>query len=97
MRTADTTLDLTLAGTLAAAPRQTALIGVLTSVWHALRNRRAIGRLEDLDDRQLLDLGLCRDELREALDLSLFGEPGRQLMQASRNRANSYYRSARRD
>lgn len=97
MRTADHTLDLTLTGKLSATPRQTGLTGVLKSVWRRLLNRKVIGSLHDLDDHQLLDIGLCREEVREALTSSFFDDPGRHLTQASRNRTNAFYRNARFD
>ncbi len=97
MRTTDSTLDLTLTGKLTAASRLAGLTGVMTSVWRLLRNRSAIGRLDDLDDHQLLDMGLSRHEVREALTSSFFDDPGRHLTQASRNRANIFYRNARQD
>ena len=97
MRTTDHALDLTLAGKLSVTSRQTGLMGVLLSVWRQLRSRNSIGRLQDLDDHQLLDMGLCRHEVREALTSSFFDDPGRHLTQASRNRANTFYRNARHD
>jgi len=97
MRTTEHTLDLTLTGKLSATPRQTGLTGVLKSVWRLLRNRNAIGSLQDLDDHQLLDMGLCRHEIREALTSSFFEDPGRHLTQVSRSRANTFYRNARND
>ena len=93
MRTTDHTLDLTLTGKLSATSRQT----VLMSVWRQLRNRNAIGSLQGLDDHQLLDMGLCRHEVREAMTSPFFDDPGRHLTQASRNRANTFYRNARLD
>ncbi|MCW0000555.1 DUF1127 domain-containing protein [Pararhizobium sp. YC-54] len=97
MRTTNHALDLTLTGKLSATSRQTGLMGVLMSVWRQFRNRNAIGNLRDLDDHQLLDMGLCRDEVREALTSSFFDDPGRHLTQASRNRANTFYRNTRLD
>ncbi|HTO34069.1 MAG TPA: DUF1127 domain-containing protein [Pararhizobium sp.] len=97
MRTTDSTLDLSLTGKLTAASRLTGLTGVMKSVWRLLRNRNAIGRLDDLDDHQLLDMGLSRHEVREALTSSFFEDPGRHLTAASRNRANIFYRNARKD
>jgi len=97
MRTTDLTLDLTLTGARSAPSRQTGLVGVLKSVWRQLRNRKAIGSLHDLDDHQLLDMGLCRHEVREALTSAFFEDPGRHLTQAARHRANTFYRNARRD
>jgi uncharacterized protein YjiS (DUF1127 family) len=97
MRTTDHALDLTLAGKLSATSRQTGLTGVLMSVWRQLRNRNAIGSLQDLDDHQLLDMGLCRHEVRQAMTSPFFDDPGRHLTQASRDRANTFYRKARLD
>jgi uncharacterized protein YjiS (DUF1127 family) len=97
MRTTDHALDLTLAGKLSAPSRQTGLMGVLLSVWRQLRNRNAIGSLQDLDDHQLLDMGLSRHEVREAMTSPFFDDPGRHLTQASRDRANTFYRKARLD
>lgn len=97
MRTTDHTRDLTLTGKLSATSRQTGLTGVLKSVWRLLRNRKAIGSLNDLDDHQLLDMGLCREEVHEALTSSFFDDPGRYLTHASRTRTNTFYRNARLD
>lgn len=97
MRTAEHTLDLTLAGKLSATSRQTGLMGVLKFAWRMLRNRKAIGSLNDLDDHQLLDIGLCRAEVRDALAVSLFEDAGANLTRAARNRANMLYRNARLD
>lgn len=97
MRTTEHTLDLTLAGTLSATARPRGLMSVVASVWRLMRNRKAIGHLQDLDDRQLLDIGLCRHDLREALTASLFEDACHNLTQASRQRTNTYYRNARLD
>lgn len=97
MRTTDYTLDLTLAGKLSATSRQTGLIGVIMSVWRQLQNRRAVGNLNDLDEHQLLDIGLCRHEVREALASPFFEDPAHHLMRVSRNRTNGFYRNLRRD
>lgn len=97
MRTTDHTLDLTLTGRLSATSRQTGIVAVLKSVWRRMLNRNAIGSLHDLDDHQLLDMGLSRHEVREALTSSFFDDPGRQLTHAARNRTTAFYRNARRD
>lgn len=97
MRTTDHALDLTLTGSLSSTSRQTGFVAMVKSVWRRLQNRNAIGSLDDLDDHQLLDMGLCRHEVREALTSSFFDDHGRQLTHAARNRANAFYRDARRD
>ena len=89
MRTTDHTLDLTLTGKLSATSRQTGLTGVLKSVWRLLRNRKAIGSLNDLDDHQLLDMGLCREEVHEALTSSFLDDPRPYLTPPSRTRTNT--------
>ena len=95
MRASEYTLDTTLAGARSAAARQTGFVGVLKMVWRLFQNRNAIGSLHDLDDHQLFDMGLRREDIREALTSSFFENPGRHLTLAARNRANNYYRDAR--
>ncbi|OJF90346.1 DUF1127 domain-containing protein [Pararhizobium antarcticum] len=97
MRTTDLTLDRTLTGVQSTPSRKTGLMGVLKSVLLQFRNRQAIGSLNDLDDHQLLDMGLSRHEVREALTSAFFDDPGRHLTQAARHRTNTFYRNARRD
>ena len=41
----------------------------------AFKHRRELERLVDLDDRLLSDLGLTRDDLRNALSVSLWSDP----------------------
>ena len=79
------------------AARTTGIVGVLTAVWRLYRNRCQIARLQDLDDRQLLDMGLKRKDLHEALTSAFFENPGSYLTRASRNRANLFYRGVRHD
>lgn len=97
MRTTDYTLGTTLTGKLAVPSRLSGVAGVFKMVWRQLQNRQAIGDLNDLDDHQLFDIGLQREEVREALSTSFFDDPGRHLTVASRNRTNSFYRKLRRD
>lgn len=97
MRTTQHALDLDLvAGTQSYASRAVGVTGMLTSVWQA-RNRYAIGRLNDLDDRQLLDMGLKREDVREAITSPFFDNPASYLTRASRNRASLFYKGARHD
>lgn len=98
MRTTEHALDLDLAaGKPSLASRTAGAIGVLTAVWRLYRNRCQIARLHDLDDRQLLDMGLKREDLREAMTSSFFENPGSSLTRASRNRANLFYKGVRHD
>ncbi|ABR59242.1 DUF1127 domain-containing protein [Sinorhizobium medicae] len=77
--------------------RATGIASMLSAVWHLYRNRRQIARLHDLDDRQLLDMGLKREDLHEALTSASFENPGTYLTRASRNRASLFYRGVRHD
>lgn len=96
MRTTEHALD-HLAGKQSLASRAAGLVGVLTTVWRQYRTRRQYTRLNDLDDYRLLDMGLKREDLNEALTSSFFDNPGSHLTRASRNRANCFYRSVRHD
>jgi uncharacterized protein YjiS (DUF1127 family) len=60
----------------------------VTSLLGALRNRRQITSLYDLDDNQLLDIGLTRYDLDSAfLSHSCFEDPSSQLMATARRRS----------
>lgn len=96
MRTTQHPLDL-VAGKPSLASRAAGVVGVLTSLWRQYRSRCQIARLNDLDDRQLLDMGLKREDLNEALTSSFFDNPGSHLTRASRNRVNLFYRGVRHD
>ena len=68
------------------------------SVWRALRNRLASNRLYDLDDSQLDDIGLTRNDVAKALhDSSALEDPSLLLTNAARQRARTRFsRVARR-
>lgn len=82
--------------------RATGIAGMLSAVWRLYRNRRQIARLHDLDDRQLLDMGLKREDLHEALTSASFenpgsyltrvAQPGKPLLQGSTPRLTSPWR-----
>ncbi|WEX78127.1 DUF1127 domain-containing protein [Sinorhizobium numidicum] len=98
MRTTQHALDLDLvAGKQPLVSRTAGVVGVLTAIWRLFRNRYQIARLHDLDDRQLLDMGLRREDVHEALTSSFFDNPGSYLTRASRNRANLFFRGVRHD
>lgn len=92
MRTTDYTFGPTLAGKAAAASRRNGLVALVSMVWRAMRNRHALMRLDELDDRRLLDLGLCREDVRSARTTALFDDTGAYLTKAARARNRGYYR-----
>jgi uncharacterized protein YjiS (DUF1127 family) len=63
-------------------------------VW---QNRRLINRLSELDDHQLLDMGLCRSDVREVMTSSFFSDAGLHLTIAARERARRHLRGGRTD
>ncbi|MCP8897562.1 DUF1127 domain-containing protein [Shinella daejeonensis] len=63
-------------------------IARLTRAWS---NRRAIRRLNELTDRELLDLGLRRGDVAEAA-ASFFSDAGLHLTLAARERARRHLR-----
>ena len=91
MRTTDYALGPIHAGKGIAA-RRTGLAAFMASVWRVVKNRNALMRLDELDDRQLLDLGLSREDVRGAMTSSFFEDTGLHLTQAARSRARFFYR-----
>lgn len=63
----------------------------------AWQNRRVINRLSELDDHQLLDMGLCRSDVHEVRAASFFSDAGLHLTIAARERARRHVRSGRAD
>lgn len=63
----------------------------------AWQNRKSIRRLEELDDRQLLDMGLRRSDIRQVMTASFSVEPGLHLTIAARERARRHLRCGRLD
>jgi uncharacterized protein YjiS (DUF1127 family) len=72
------TLALSPAARFAAAWTQ--VLGSTVAVARALLNRRAVAPLLELNDRELRDLGLTRDDLRTALRQPLVRDPSVVLM-----------------
>jgi uncharacterized protein YjiS (DUF1127 family) len=86
MRTTDRTLNLGLA---TPSPSMTARLMLalanLASVWRAIRNRQEIHYLNELDDSQLRDIGLTRQDVSSALTTSTFFEdPSSHLTNSAR-------------
>ena len=93
MRTTEYALGPTHAGK-AVVARRNGLVALMTSVWRVLRNRNALVRLDEMDDRQLLDVGLSREDVRSAMTSAFFEDTGRHLTQAAHTRARFFYRDA---
>jgi uncharacterized protein YjiS (DUF1127 family) len=88
MRTTDRTLDLGLATpSLSLTARMMLALANLASVWRAIRNRQEINYLNELNDSQLRDIGLSRQDLNAALTTSTFFEdPSSHLTNSARRR-----------
>jgi uncharacterized protein YjiS (DUF1127 family) len=68
-----------------------ALIAAIRSASQAWRARRKLSRLLDMDDHMLNDVGVCREDVRWALDLPFSYDPGLELQRrALRNRAQGW-------
>ena len=63
----------------------------------AWQNRRAINRLSELDDHQLFDMGLCRNDIQDVRAASFVADAGLHLTIAARERARRHLRSGRMD
>ncbi len=63
----------------------------------AWQNRRVINRLNELDDHQLYDMGLCRSDVQDVRTASFFTDAGLHLTIAARERARRHLRSGRMD
>jgi uncharacterized protein YjiS (DUF1127 family) len=60
----------------------------------ALKNRRQIARLADLDDRALKDIGLIRSDIDAALALPMNRDPSQHLQDVSGHGASGYQAGA---
>lgn len=82
----------------ATADRLSGVMVRAKSVWRAIRNRLASNRLYDLDDSQLEDIGLTRNDVARALHGSrALEDPSLLLTNAARQRARTRFsRVARR-
>ena len=88
MRTTDRTLDLGLATpSLSLTARMMLALGNVASIWRAIRNRQEINYLNELNDSQLCDIGLSRQDVSSALTTSTFFEdPSSYLTNSARRR-----------
>ncbi|MGY5806783.1 DUF1127 domain-containing protein [Rhizobium sp. LEGMi198b] len=92
MRTTDQTLHLGHARpSLPLTARLTLAFHKMASVWRALRNRREINYLHELNDSQLMDIGLTRLDVTLALNTSTFFEdPSSHLTNSARRRTRFF-------
>lgn len=86
MRTTDRTLNLGLATpSLSLTARVGLALSNVASIWRAIRNRNEIEYLNELNDTQLSDIGLTRQDLNAALTTStFFGDPSGHLTNSAR-------------
>ena len=61
----------------------------------AAAHRRVLATLAGFDDRGLADIGLSRQDLRDATALPLAADPSDLLSERARERANATYRARR--
>ena len=59
----------------------------VTCILRALKHRRSMTRLAELDERQLKDIGLTRNDVFAALDTPLFQDPSRVLTNVAAGRS----------
>lgn len=62
------------------------ILGRAVSLWTAVLHRREVGRLLDLDDRELRDIGLVRNDVLGALAEPITRDPSHALRDRSRDR-----------
>lgn len=63
-----------------------AILGRVVSLWTAVLHRRQVVRLLDLDDRQLRDIGLIRNDVLGALAEPIVRDPSHVLLDRSTDR-----------
>jgi len=63
------------------------LARTISEMWRLWSNRRAMRRLSDLTDWELVDIGLTREDIALAYDGPIFDDPTRRLEQIARERA----------
>ena len=56
-----------------------ALVAGAAAMWRSVSNRRAVGRLLDLDERMLRDIGLTSGDVRSAMATPLRDDPSLRL------------------
>ncbi|EYR80100.1 MULTISPECIES: DUF1127 domain-containing protein [unclassified Shinella] len=98
MRMIDRRLEIDILATRRPAPSLFARVrGVANKFVRAWQNRRVINRLNELDDHQLYDMGLCRSDVQDVRSASFFTDAGLHLTIVARERARRHLRSGRMD
>lgn len=95
MRTTEHAIDLAVSSRKPTASRHAGLTRLVSMVYRTFRNRIELDRLSELDDHQLRDIGLERDDVREAITSPFFSDTAAHLTQASRRRSGTYYKDVR--
>jgi uncharacterized protein YjiS (DUF1127 family) len=65
------------------------LARVVTEMWRLWSNRRAMRRINELSDWELVDIGLTREDISLAYDGPILNDPTRRLEQIRRSRAQA--------
>lgn len=65
--------------------------GIVKMTLRLVSNRIHAGRLADLDDHQLADIGLARSDISRALDVGLLEDPTMHLSKAAMVRARTRF------
>jgi len=74
-------------------PLPSLLFSLLTWPLRVAAHRHAMNELGGLDDRELADIGLSRQDLRDATALPLAADPTRQLAKRAEERADAALRA----
>jgi uncharacterized protein YjiS (DUF1127 family) len=69
-----------------AAPRSSALWRIAAWPLRVFAAREALAQLGSMDDRELADVGLCRQDLRDATALGLGDDPTAMFAKRARER-----------
>jgi len=69
------------------------ILALLTWPLRVAEHRRVLGALAQLDDWALADIGLSRQDLRDATALPLAADPTRQLAKRAEERADAALRA----
>ena len=98
MRMIDRKMEIDILATRRPAPNLFARVSTAAAKFvRAWQNRRVINRLNELDDHQLYDMGLCRNDVQDVRAASFFADAGLHLTIASRERARRHLRTGRLD
>ncbi|MGE7370881.1 DUF1127 domain-containing protein [Neorhizobium sp. NPDC001467] len=94
MRMNERMSEIAMTGASRSAMFPTRLVLRVAALWRALKNRMALNPLLDLDEQQLADLGLSRQDVEQALLHSgVLDDPYRHLSAARQRGRRAYFRS----